>query len=247
MKVLYQDNEVVVIDRECNILDPILVIWSNGSQGFAYDKGFSESKIACANSSYKNIYEIINHHNRKKFKTQKFLCLDCETTGLDYNDDEILSLSIVNQDGEVLFDELFRPEHHTSWDNAQLIHGITPADVENKPFLKDRLNHIKMILDQYQLIIGYNIDFDLGFIAQGFGVLFIKDVIGNDCVIKDVMKMFAPIYGESNKYGYKWQTLETCANYYNYKYKTHNSLEDVKATIYCYKKIMEQELYLFEV
>lgn len=55
------------------------------------------------------------------------------------------------------------------------------------------------------------------------------------------MLAFAPIYGDYNKrYGnYKWQSLSTCANYYNYEFNAHNSLEDTKATLYCYQKIKE--------
>ena len=59
----------------------------------------------------------------------------------------------------------------------------------------------------------------------------------------DVMELFAPIYGEvSEKYGgYKWQKLQNCADYFGYKFKTHDSYEDAKATLYCYHKIMERK------
>ena len=248
MKILYQSEELLIIDREANIPGPILALWSNGEQSFSYGEGFSGSKIECANPFYQTIYKVINKHLRERFKNKKFICLDCETTGLNPEEDEILSISIVNQNGEVLFDELFKPENHTSWDKAQVIHGIAPADVENKSFLKNKLNDIMKILSQYQLIIGYNLEFDLKFLARAYGFFWIKDLIGDKCDVKDVMLMFAPIYGEKKEpYGYKWQTLETCANYYNYKFKAHNSLEDVKATVYCYNQIMKQKLYLYEV
>lgn len=52
------------------------------------------------------------------------------------------------------------------------------------------------------------------------------------------MIMFAEIYGEWNERrgSYKWQSLTKCATYYGYEFKAHDSLEDVKATLYCYKK-----------
>lgn len=77
--------------------------------------------------------------------------------------------------------------------------------------------------------------FDLGFL-EGLYSLENKQVI-------DVMELFAPIYGEvSEKYGgYKWQKLQNCADYFGYKFKTHDSYEDAKATLYCYHKIMERK------
>ena len=59
----------------------------------------------------------------------------------------------------------------------------------------------------------------------------------------DVMLEFAQEYGEWNEYfgDYKWQKLSTAAFYYGYKFKAHDSLEDVRATLYVYKKLQAQE------
>ena len=226
---------------------------------FSYQEIFISNHQNCSIPIYKTIYKEINKYIHKlinkysrikdqiKYKEQKFICLDCETTGLDPDEAEILSLSIVNQEGVVLFDEKFKPEKHNSWDSAEAVHGIKPTDVENKPFIKEKLDDIRTILNQYQMIIGYNITFDLRCIAKAFGKEFFFDIV-SDFNSVDVMHLCAPIYGEkSDKWGYKWQTLETCAKYYGYKFKAHNSLEDVKATIYCYNKIMEQKLFIDEV
>ena len=58
----------------------------------------------------------------------------------------------------------------------------------------------------------------------------------------DVMRNFAPVYGEINpkRGGYKWQNLTTCAQYYKYNWgndKAHGALADTKATLYCFKKM----------
>lgn len=57
------------------------------------------------------------------------------------------------------------------------------------------------------------------------------------------MLEFAKEYGEWNEYfgDYKWQKLSTAASYYGYKFKAHDSLEDVRATLYVYKKLQSQE------
>ena len=54
----------------------------------------------------------------------------------------------------------------------------------------------------------------------------------------DIMKDLAEVYREYNEYydSYKWQKLTSAADYYGYKYKAHDSLEDVKATLDVYKK-----------
>ena len=60
----------------------------------------------------------------------------------------------------------------------------------------------------------------------------------------DPMIMFAEIYGEWNEYrgNYKWQSLTKCATYYGYEFKAHDSLEDVKATLYAYKEMRKREI-----
>jgi len=59
----------------------------------------------------------------------------------------------------------------------------------------------------------------------------------------DVMKDFALLYGEyQTEYNeFKWQKLSKCAEYFGYSFNPHNSLEDVKATLYCYEKMEEMK------
>ena len=48
----------------------------------------------------------------------EIIVFDTETTGLSYKD-QILSLSIVNGCGDVLFDELIRPKWKKRWQNSK--------------------------------------------------------------------------------------------------------------------------------
>ena len=46
---------------------------------------------------------------------------------------------------------------------------------------------------------------------------------------------------------YTWKTLSTCASYFNYQISEdafHNSLEDVKATLFCFFEMNDPELFL---
>lgn len=165
------------------------------------------------------------------------IVLDTETTGLNPSSDEILQLSIINGHGEVLFDGLLKPEYVTSWEAAQAVNGITPEKVKHCLRLRDVYPKIKKILGSYRIILGYNVDFDLAFL---------HDYVFGECQqIVDVMTVFSEIYGEWNDYwgNYKWQKLTKCADYYGYKWdeeSAHNSLGDCKATLFCFKKMLEE-------
>ena len=53
-------------------------------------------------------------------------CIDTETTGLEPGKDEILQVSVVNGNGDVLFDSLVKPTHRKRWPKAAEVNGITP-------------------------------------------------------------------------------------------------------------------------
>lgn len=168
----------------------------------------------------------------------KIICLDIETTGLDKKKDEILQLSIINGNGEVLFNEYIRPSRRTSWKSAEAVHGISPAMVKGKSRIDEFIPQLNSIMENATLLVGYNSeDFDLDFIKNA-GV----SVPGRMWLF-DVMLEFAPIYGKWDEYhgDYKWQKLTTCAKYYGYKLKAHDSLEDVRATLHCFYEIIQRE------
>lgn len=168
-----------------------------------------------------------------KMNKTKTICFDLETTGVNKELDEILEITILDGNMNVLLNTYVKPIFTTSWKNAEAIHHISYDMVKNKPTLQQLAPLIKGIFENAGVIVGYNGSFDLGFL-EGLYSLENKQVI-------DVMKLFAPIYGEvSEKYGgYKWQKLQKCADYFGYKFKAHDSYEDAKATLYCYHKIIE--------
>lgn len=164
------------------------------------------------------------------------ITLDTETTGLECKFDEILQLSIIDDNYNTLFDEYFKPVIKTSWDGAERVNGISPFFVQNKPSFKSRLNRINEITLNADVIIGYNTWFDIRFMNE-WGVKF-KDNVQ----IVDVMQMFADLHGTySEKYGRnKWMPLTYAASFYGYSFKAHNSLEDSKGTLYVYNKVLEE-------
>ena len=171
---------------------------------------------------------------------EKAICLDVETTGKDPDTAEILQLSIIDFSGNVLFNEYIKPDHAKIWPGAEAVHHISPLKVLKRPRLNFYHDKLKRIFDKAELIIAYNGNhYDIPIIARyGFPELKEKQSY-------DVMLEFAPIYGAWDDYhgSYTWQKLKVCADYYGYKSNDnfHDSLEDVRATLFCYKKMTNQQ------
>lgn len=166
---------------------------------------------------------------------KKILVLDTETTGFD-SKAEILQLSVIDGSGEIRINEYFRPRFISSWPGAEAVNHISPEIVKDKPSFYDRREEIGHLLRHADLLVGYNLPFDLKMIRQN-GVF-----IPYKAKTLDLMRPFAKVYGEINeKYGdYKWQKLSTCAKYYGCKEEGwHDSLADTKATLFCFHKMLE--------
>ena len=169
----------------------------------------------------------------------KGIVIDTETTGLNPKKDELLQVSIIDIDGNVLFNSYFKPKA-TSWTSAERVNGISPEMVENAPKISEKIKEINEIVYNSETIIGYNTDFDLSFLYYN-GL-----ILSENTKFIDVMTRFAEIYGEWSDYfgDYKWQQLITAADYYNYDWNSHlenahNSLADCYATLYIYQQIQK--------
>lgn len=167
---------------------------------------------------------------------EKCIIFDTETTGFVAGEDEILQLSIIDGTGRILFDSYLKPNKKTSWAEAQRVNGISPDMVQNCQPISHHLQELQQIFDSAEILIAYNYDFDIQFlVAAGLK-------IGHQTVL-DPMLDFAEIYGEWNDYfgDYKWQKLSTAAAYYDYEFKAHDSLEDVRATLHVARNIYKDK------
>lgn len=172
---------------------------------------------------------------------ERTIVIDTETTGLDSSKDEILQLSIIDDRGNTLFNEYFKPIKVMEWKAAERVNGISPQMVADCKDIYHYFSEIQQILCDADTIIGYNTEFDLNFLVNcGFE-------INEDTATVDVMREFAPIYGEwsEDRQDWKWQKLTTCVAYYGYDWSketaAHNALGDCFATLFCYTKIREQK------
>lgn len=181
-------------------------------------------------------YALLDEKKGKDIcKTEKrypFVVLDVETTGLSSLYDEVIQLSILADNGEILINRIFRPYYHIDYPEASYINSLDYSVLESCEYIFDSIEEIRSILYCADKIVGYNVSFDLAFIgALGIEV--------DDIPISDVMIDFAELYGEEDMYygGYRWKSLSFCADYFHFEYKAHDSLEDCRATLHCYKEV----------
>lgn len=160
----------------------------------------------------------------------KVICFDTETTGTS-NSDEVLSVSIVNGNSEVLFDELVKPINHSSWKGAERVNHISPDMVADKKTLNQYQDELIKIIDYADVLIGYNLEFDIRLMMQS-GMS--KELFYKNKKHYDVMKLFSEMLHIN-----KAKSLIKCAEYFKYdwKGKAHTSIADALATMYCYNKL----------
>lgn len=175
------------------------------------------------------------------------LYVDTETTGIDIftnnnesiwkktSKEELLSISVLDDNGQCLFNSLIRPRKRTSWEVAQKINGISPDMVQNAPFFEEVKEELKLIFKNKVLVI-YNWAFDCFFLGS---------VLGEVKAIYCCMKEFSNYY--YSKIGVpvpKHHKLINAVNYVNptFRYKAHDSLDDCRATKEVWHYLLQKEI-----
>jgi len=113
----------------------------------------------------------------------KTVCFDTETTGISKRD-EIIQISIINEDEEELLTTFIKPEKNKSWPEAEAVNGISPKMVKDAPSMNDVSDVLSKIFDGAKQVIGYNVSFDLRMVEQ------CSDYVFDRKKVTDVMKQF---------------------------------------------------------
>lgn len=169
---------------------------------------------------------------------KRFAVIDFETTGLNYNFrnppmDEILSVAIVDQDGNELLNTYCDTIRIKTWYEAQQIHGISPRDVKGYPTFVEIMPKVIEILSSYDYAISYNVPFEKAFL-EGYAHLYTPTDFSVHKVKwgRDPMEMFMNYMGSR-----KFLKLKTAAEHFGYIYKAHDSMEDAKAALHVYNAL----------
>jgi DNA polymerase-3 subunit epsilon len=161
---------------------------------------------------------------------ETFVCLDCETTGLEPGTDRILEIAAVKfQFSETLasFETLIDPECSIP-DVSIAIHHITESMVIGKPKIQEVLPQITEFAGDH-IIIGHGINLDLAFLSAAAQRFDLPNAFEKRTII-DTFRL-ARLYGESPT-----NSLETLRQHFNIAAEgAHRAMNDVTVNIGIFK------------
>jgi DNA polymerase-3 subunit epsilon len=173
---------------------------------------------------------------------ETFICLDCETTGLDPEQDRIVEIAVVKFTfSEILgsFETLIDPERDIP-QISQEIHKIRPEMVQGKPKIGEALPQILSLINAHP-IVGHGIHFDLAILNQEAKRASIStDLLSNPSV--DTLRL-ARLYGES-----PINSLERLREHFNIPAEgAHRAMNDVIVNIEVFKRLSSRFRTLDEI
>jgi DNA polymerase-3 subunit epsilon len=166
-------------------------------------------------------------------KKEVFICLDCESTGLNVETDEIIEIAVV----KFTFEEILE-EYEALVDPGMVIpqesidvHHISNEMVQGKPKIEDVLPRVLEVVGSHT-IVGHNIGFDISLIMQAAKKRGIPCSINPENSI-DTLRL-ARLYGGSPN-----NTLEMLRKHFNIPEEgAHRAMNDVVVNIKVFKYLV---------
>ncbi len=195
--------------------------------------------------------KILINFNKKKLKDKKFeflfdespkneyVCLDCETSGLNPKKDEILSIGAVHiKDNKILMSKTFniflKPSKNIDSESIK-IHHIRPIDLENGIEPQKAIFQLLEFIGS-RTIVGYYIEFDIAIISR-YTQEFIGIKLPNKTI--EVSSMYYKTRRKSSYYGLvdlKFNTILKNLNIPNFG--KHDALNDAIMTSIIFLKLI---------
>ena len=167
-----------------------------------------------------------------QIEKQKFVCFDCEFTGLDVNHDRIIEVAAMKFDATTTYGEyqtLINPERVIP-EESILIHHITNEMVVGKPLIKDILVDFLAFIGQ-SIIIGHGVGSDIDMVARAAEREGIPCTLRNNVYI-DTLRM-ARLYGESPS-----NSLVQLRKHFNIDEEVaHRAMSDVIVNIELFRRL----------
>jgi DNA polymerase-3 subunit epsilon len=155
-----------------------------------------------------------------------FVCIDCETTGLDPTNDRIIEIAVqkFTKNGVLeSFETLIDPECLIPAETIA-IHHITPDQVAGKPKICEVLPRILAMIGHH-IIVGHGIKFDVQLLMEAAKRHQIPCSLDRNKLI-DTLRL-ARLYGESAV-----NSLEMLRHHFNIPYEVaHRAMSDVNVNV----------------
>jgi DNA polymerase-3 subunit epsilon len=132
--------------------------------------------------------------------------LDTETTGL-HQSAEVIEIGIINDQGEILFEQRIRPRGKIDPAAARL-HGITLDMLAGAPPWEQVWPQAEAVLLD-KMVGVYNVEFDLRLIRQSNQRTWMRSSLVESNFF-DIMKLYARYFGDWDSYrqSFRYQSLE---------------------------------------
>lgn len=157
-----------------------------------------------------------------RLEHETFICLDCETTGLDVKEDRVIEVAVMRFTLDQVieqYESLVDPERHIP-DSSIAIHHITPEMVMGKPKLNEIVSDLIKFIGK-DIIIGHGVGFDIELIALAADRSGIPHTLRSNRTL-DTLRM-ARLYGESPT-----NSLEQLRQHFNIQFEgPHRAMSDV--------------------
>lgn len=164
-----------------------------------------------------------------------FICIDCETTGLDPQNDRVIEVAVAKFTvDEVLekYEMLIDPQCEIP-ESSIAIHNITPDMVAGKPTLDKVIPEVLSLIRRH-IIIGHGVGFDIECIALGAERAGIAHTLRQNRTM-DTLRM-ARLYGESPT-----NSLEQLRKHFNIEFEgAHRAMNDVIVNMEVFKYLAKR-------
>ncbi len=164
-----------------------------------------------------------------------FVCFDCETTGLDTENDKIIEIGAATFQGGTILkscEDLINPGIAIPINTIE-IHHITNEMVLNKPKIDSVINHYLEFIGKH-IIVGHGVTFDISILNSEAKRLNINTQLEKLKYV-DTLRL-ARLYGESPS-----NSLQSLRKHFNIQSNgAHRALSDVHVNIEVFKFLSRQ-------